>query len=126
MSSIGSAGCNYAGNMTSHSGDTTSYTFTYDADGQRVVRETVTDTIVYVGSHYELRFEKQDMDEDLDGDCLVTAGSSGSRPIKRRTDRNGNPYHVVRGGNWYNGEYGHSRVANRSKGSSPALNVPCG
>lgn len=32
----------------------------------------MTDTIIYVGSHYELRFEKQDMDEDLDGDCLVT------------------------------------------------------
>jgi formylglycine-generating enzyme required for sulfatase activity len=26
----------------------------------------------------------------------------------------GNTYHVVRGGNWYNGEYGHSRVANRN------------
>jgi len=25
----------------------------------------------------------------------------------------GKPYHVLRGGNWYNGEYGHSRVANR-------------
>jgi len=28
----------------------------------------------------------------------------------------GNPYHVVRGGNWYNGEYGHSRVSNRNNG----------
>ncbi len=52
-------------------GDQTT-SFTYDADGRRVKRDTVTDTIVYVGSHYELRFEKQDMDEDLDGDCLVT------------------------------------------------------
>jgi len=28
----------------------------------------------------------------------------------------GNPYHVVRGGNWYNGEWGHSRVSNRNLG----------
>jgi formylglycine-generating enzyme required for sulfatase activity len=28
----------------------------------------------------------------------------------------GKPYHVLRGGNWYNGEYGHSRVANRNNG----------
>ena len=26
----------------------------------------------------------------------------------------GNTYHVVRGGNWYNGEWGHSRVSNRN------------
>ena len=26
----------------------------------------------------------------------------------------GRTYHVLRGGNWYNGEYGHSRVANRN------------
>jgi hypothetical protein len=47
-------------------------TFTYDADGRRVVRDTVTNTIVYVGSHYEVRFEKQATAEDLDGDCLIT------------------------------------------------------
>jgi YD repeat-containing protein len=34
-----------------NTGDVT--TFTYDADGRRVKRDTVTDTIVYVGSHYE-------------------------------------------------------------------------
>lgn len=28
----------------------------------------------------------------------------------------GNTYHVVRGGNWYNGEWGHSRVSNRNLG----------
>ena len=47
-------------------------TFTYDADGRRVKRDTVTDTIVYVGSHYEVRFEEGDKPEDLDGDCLIT------------------------------------------------------
>ncbi len=48
------------------------YTFTYDADGRRVIRETVTDTIVYVGPHYEVRFEPGDKPEDLNGDCVVT------------------------------------------------------
>jgi RHS repeat-associated protein len=38
-------------------------TFAYDADGQRVIQDTVTNTIVYVGSHYE----KQILLEDLDG-----------------------------------------------------------
>jgi sugar lactone lactonase YvrE/formylglycine-generating enzyme required for sulfatase activity len=28
--------------------------------------------------------------------------------------RDGKPYHVLRSGNWYNGEWGHSRVANRN------------
>ena len=28
----------------------------------------------------------------------------------------GKPYHVMRGGNWYNGEWGHSRVSNRDPG----------
>jgi RHS repeat-associated protein len=56
-------------NSVTQGGQTT--TFTYDADGQRVVRETVTDTIVYVGSHYEARFEEGDMLQDLDGDCDV-------------------------------------------------------
>jgi YD repeat-containing protein len=51
-------------------GDVT--TFTYDGDGQRVVRDTVTDTVIYIGSRYEVRFEKQAMAEDLDGDCLIT------------------------------------------------------
>jgi RHS repeat-associated protein len=52
-------------------GDQTT-TFTYDADGRRVMRETMTDTIVYVGSHYEALLEEQDIAEDLDGDCLIT------------------------------------------------------
>jgi YD repeat-containing protein len=46
-------------------------TFTYDADGQRVKRDTLTDTIVYVGSHYEVLIEEQDIPEDLDGNCVV-------------------------------------------------------
>jgi uncharacterized protein RhaS with RHS repeats len=46
-------------------------TLTYDADGQRVVQETMTATIVYVGSLYEVRFEKQNIAQDLDGDCDV-------------------------------------------------------
>jgi hypothetical protein len=32
----------------------------------------MTDTIVYVGSHYEVLIEEQDIPEDLDGDCLIT------------------------------------------------------
>ncbi len=28
----------------------------------------------------------------------------------------GKPYHTLRGGNWYNGEWGHSRVSNRDPG----------
>jgi RHS repeat-associated protein len=52
-----------------HTGEVT---FTYDADGQRVKRDTVTNTIVYVGSHYEALIEEQDIAEDLDGDCLIT------------------------------------------------------
>jgi RHS repeat-associated protein len=47
-------------------------TFTYDGNGRLVKRDTVTDTVVYVGSHYEARFEEQDIPEDLDDDCLVT------------------------------------------------------
>jgi YD repeat-containing protein len=56
-------------NSVTQGGQTT--TFTYDADGQQVKQDTVTDTIVYVGSHYEARFEEGDMPQDLDGDCDV-------------------------------------------------------
>jgi RHS repeat-associated protein len=45
--------------------------FTYDGDGRLVKREAVTDTVVYVGSHYEARFEEQNLPEDLDDDCDV-------------------------------------------------------
>jgi YD repeat-containing protein len=74
------------GNMTSRNGATLTYdaenrlksvtqgsqttTFTYDADGQRVMRKTVTDTIAYIGSHYE----KQILPQDLDGGCVITVG----------------------------------------------------
>jgi YD repeat-containing protein len=46
-------------------------TFTYDGGGQRVMRDTVTGTIVYVGSHYEVRFEEGDMPQDLNDDCVI-------------------------------------------------------
>jgi RHS repeat-associated protein len=36
-----------------------------------VKRDTVTDTVVYLGSHYEARFEEGDLPEDLDDDCDV-------------------------------------------------------
>jgi len=36
-----------------------------------VKRETVTNTVVYVGSHYEARFEEQDLPQDLNDDCVV-------------------------------------------------------
>jgi YD repeat-containing protein len=52
-------------NSVTQGGQTT--TFTYDGDGRRVVRDTVTNTIVYVGSHYEKRFPLY----DLNADCLV-------------------------------------------------------
>jgi len=35
-------------------------------------------------------------------------------PPQGQTMRDGKRYHVCRGGNWYNGEDGHSRVANRN------------
>jgi RHS repeat-associated protein len=38
-------------------------TFAYDGDGQRVTRDTMTDTIAYIGSYYE----KQILPQDLDG-----------------------------------------------------------
>ncbi|MCP4220742.1 MAG: formylglycine-generating enzyme family protein [bacterium] len=34
-------------------------------------------------------------------------------PTAGSTMPDGNPYHGLRGGNWYNGEQGHSRVSNR-------------
>jgi RHS repeat-associated protein len=46
--------------------------FVYDGDGQRVRRDTDTDFVLYVGSHYEARFGEQDMPEDFDGDCVIT------------------------------------------------------
>ena len=77
-----------AGNMISRDGDILTYdaenrlrsvttsgqtvTFTYDGDGRRVLRDTPADTIAYVGPHYELRFNKANKPEDLDGDCRVT------------------------------------------------------
>jgi YD repeat-containing protein len=48
-----------------NTGDVT--TFTYDADGRRVRRHTVADTIAYVGSHYE----EQIPQHDLNDDCVV-------------------------------------------------------
>jgi hypothetical protein len=33
-----------------------------------VIRDTVTETVVYVGPHYEVRFTKNEKPEDLDGD----------------------------------------------------------
>ena len=47
-------------------------TFAYDGDGRRVLRDTITGTIAYVGPHYELHFNKANKPEDLDGDCRVT------------------------------------------------------
>jgi hypothetical protein len=41
-------------------------------DDRLVKRDTVTDTVVYAGSHYEARFGEQDMPEDFDGDCVIT------------------------------------------------------
>jgi len=76
------------GNLTARAGDSLTYdaenrlhsvttagetiTFTYDGDGRRVLRDTITGTIAYVGPHYELRFNKQPMVEDLDDDCRIT------------------------------------------------------
>ena len=37
-----------------------------------MVRDTATETIAYIGPHYEARFTKEPMPEDLDNDCLVT------------------------------------------------------
>jgi RHS repeat-associated protein len=45
--------------------------FVYDTDGRRVKRGTVTHTMVYVGSHYELQFRPGNKREDLDGNCVV-------------------------------------------------------
>jgi RHS repeat-associated protein len=56
---------NWLNSMTQGSQTTT---FTYDADGQRVRRDTVTDTIAYIGSYYE----KHILPQDLDGDCVIT------------------------------------------------------
>lgn len=79
-----------AGNMTDRDGDTLAYdfenrlasvvtdggsvttTFRYDGDGRRVVRETISETMVYVGAHYEARFDKPPLVEDLDDDCRVS------------------------------------------------------
>ena len=35
-------------------------------------------------------------------------------PAKGKLMPDGKPYRCMRGGNWYNGEYGHSRVSNRN------------
>jgi formylglycine-generating enzyme required for sulfatase activity len=35
-------------------------------------------------------------------------------PAQGRTMPDGKPYHVLRGGNWYNGQAGHSRTSNRN------------
>jgi len=43
------------------------------------------------------------------GPAVNPRGPAAGRPM-----RDGKPYHVLRGGNWYNGRDGHARVSNRN------------
>jgi len=44
----------------------------------------------------------------------VSPSENPRGPERGQPMRDGKPYHVLRGGSWYNGRYGHSRVSNRN------------
>lgn len=43
----------------------------------------------------------------------ISPSSNPSGPPAGQAMPDGEPYHVLRGGNWFNGEWGHGRVSNR-------------
>lgn len=48
--------------------------------------------------------------------CNDTYSQSSADPDQGKPMPDGKIYHVLRSGNWYNGEWGHSRVSNRNPG----------
>ncbi len=48
--------------------------------------------------------------------CTTSSADNPTGPVTGTLMPDGESYHSMRGGNWYNGENGHSRVSNRNPG----------